>query len=106
MATITFDTLTTARALEEAGIEREQAEAISKQFFSMASTVFEKLAEERALENPGISQEQARAIGKVEDLASKADLADLRADLYRALWIQGGTLAALVVAGVAAVGFS
>ena len=88
MANITFDTLAAARALEDAGIEQEQARAIADQL-------------------------QVAASGKVEDLASKADLgvlradlAELRADLYRALWIQGGTLATLMIAGFAAVGFS
>ena len=34
----------------------------------------------------------------VGDLVTRADLADLRADLYRALWIQGGVIIGVVVA--------
>ena len=34
----------------------------------------------------------------VGDLVTRADLAALRADLYRALWIQGGVIIGVVVA--------
>ena len=76
-----FDTLTTARDLEAAGLERRQAEAV------------------------------ASAIGNAGGhAATKADLEHLatRAGLYRALWIQAGAIvvaiAALagVIAGAAA----
>ena len=68
MNTTTFDTLTAARALEAAGIERRQAQAIA--------------------------EGMRRAV-------RKADLAELRADLYRALWIQAAALigAQLAIAG-------
>ena len=71
MTASTFDTLTAARDLEEAGVERRQAEAIAS-----------------AIRN-----------GQGE-LATKADLetavATIRADLYRALWIQGVGIVAIV----------
>ena len=69
-----FDTLATARDLEAAGLERRQAEAV------------------------------ASAIGNVGDRATtKADLAALRADFCRALWMQGGAIvaASAALAGVA-----
>ena len=76
MNTAPFDTLSAARDLEAAGIERRQAEAI-------AGTVRQATAADR------------------EALATKADLAGLRADLYRALWIQAATLigAQIAIAG-------
>ena len=81
-----FDTFGAARALETAGVERSQAEAI------------------------------AAAIGHSGEYATKADvsilqgdLSNLKADiharlvslearLYRALWIQGGAIVAIVAA--------
>lgn len=81
MATAAFDTLTATKTLRDAGIEDAHAEAI-------AHTV-------------------NQAVG--DNLATKADLtaavAELRAELYRALWIQGagivgvlGTLLAIATA--------
>lgn len=81
MATAVFDTLTAAKTLRDAGIKDVHAEAI-------AHTV-------------------NQAVG--DNLATKADLtaavAELRAELYRALWIQGagivgvlGTLLAIATA--------
>ena len=72
-----FDTLAATRDLEAAGIERRQAEAV-------------------------IGVVRASRAG----LATKADLdtglaalrADMRADLYRALWIQTGAIVGVVVA--------
>jgi len=67
----TFDTLAAARDLEAAGVERQQAEAIVKTIHDGQGT-----------------------------LATKADLdtavATIRADLYRALWIQGVGIVAIV----------
>ena len=64
-----FDTLAATRVLEAAGIERRHAEAV-------------------------IGVVRASRAG----LATKADLAALRADLYRALWIQTGAIVGAVVA--------
>ena len=84
MSATTFDTLTAARELESAGIERRQAEAIAQGMRRAASA-------------------------DREQLATKADLAELRADLaglesrmYRALWIQA---AALIGTQLAIAGF-
>ena len=71
MTTTTFDALAAARDLKAAGIEAEHAEAIA--------------------------EGMRRAAGADRDeLATKADLAELRADLYRALWIQGGAIVAIL----------
>ena len=67
-----FDTFSAARALEAAGVERPQAEAI------------------------------ASAIGHSGEYATKADLkadlAALESRMYRALWIQGGAVVAIITA--------
>ena len=87
MSAATFDTLTTARELEAAGVERRQAEAHAEAL--------------------------RRAVSADRDeLATKADIDTLRrgtlahfatkADLYRALWIQA---AALIGTQLATAGF-
>ena len=81
MNTVTFDTYTAAKHLRDAGFDERQAEAA----VSMVRD----------------------AVGAVrEALATKADLAELRAatraDLYRALWIQA---AALIGTQLAIAGF-
>ena len=63
-----FDALSAARALEAAGVERPQAEAI------------------------------ASAIGHSGEYATKADLAALESRMYRALWIQGGAIVGIITA--------
>ena len=69
MNTGTFNPLSAAQDLEAAGIERQHAEAIAK------------------------------AINHGDERADrKADNASLRADLYRALWIQGGAIVAILTA--------
>ena len=73
MTATNFDALQAAHDLEAAGIERRQAEAIAASMRDAA----------------GADREQ---------FAKKADLAELRADLYRALWIQGGAIVAILTA--------
>ena len=77
MTGTTFDSLTAARDLEAAGFERRQAEALAKAMRDVAGA-------------------------DREEFATKADLttavAVLRADLYRALWIQGGAVVAILTA--------
>lgn len=73
----TFDSLTAARDLEAAGFERRQAEALANAMRDVAGA-------------------------DRDEFATKADLttavAVLRADLYRALWIQGGAIVAILTA--------
>ena len=77
MTGTTFDSLAAARDLEAAGIERRHAEAIAASMRDAA----------------GADREQ---------FATKTDLAGLRADLYRALWIQAAALigAQIAIAGL------
>ena len=74
MAASTFDTLRIAQALGDAGFDNGQAEAIVS----------------------AIQQSLGGNVATKADLAElRADFAELRADIYRALWVQG---AGLVVA--------
>ena len=70
-----FDTHAAVRGLEAAGLETAHAEAI-------------------------VETMRAVRAADVDQLATKADLkaglAELRADLYRALWIQGGAVVAII----------
>ena len=74
---IKVDLLTAARDLEAAGFERRQAEALAT------------------------AMRDAVGAGR-EEFATKADLttavAVFRADLYRALWIQGGAIVVILTA--------
>ena len=80
MNATTFDTHQAVRRLEAAGIETRQAEAI-------------------------VSEMRDASASDLADFATKADLAVLRAGLaalgarmYRALWIQGGAIVAILTA--------
>ena len=74
-----FDTLAAAKALREAGFENRQAESVA-----------------------GVMRHATRLRGcRLADqgtLATKADLAALKARLYRALWMQGAGLVAVMAA--------
>ena len=67
------------------------------------TTGFDTLAYARRLKEAGVSDKQAEAHAEAiraamtHGVATKADLADLRADIYRALWIQGASLVAIIV---------
>ena len=69
--TTTFDALTAARDLKAAGFEPDQAEALAAQLRTAAGADH-------------------------DELAKKADLAELRADIHRALWILGAGVVAII----------
>ena len=73
MNATTFDILKTTRDLEAAGIERRHAEAIAEGM-------------------------RGAATADRDEFATKADLAGLEARMYRALWIQGGAIVAILTA--------
>ena len=83
-----FDTLAHARTLREAGVERKQAEAHAE----AARALRAGLATKADLD-AGLSGLRAEL---------RADIADLRADIYRALWVQGAGLVAVMTALIAA----
>ena len=78
MTTTTFSALAAARELKAAGIEAEHAEAIAEGMRRAAGADRDELATKAGLAE------------------IRADLATLRADLYRALWIQGGAIVAIL----------
>ena len=84
MNATTFDTHQAVRRLEAAGIETHQAEAIVSEMRDAAGVDLTDFAT------------------KTDLATTKADLeatiAGLRADLYRALWIQGGAIVAILAA--------
>ena len=81
MSTSTFDTLDAMRRLEQAGMERPQAEATVETMREAQSELATK-ADLRA----DLAALESRLL-----LA----MAELRADLYRALWIQGAGIVAI-----------
>ena len=82
-----FDTLAHARTLREAGVEGKQAEAHAE----AARALRAGLATKADLD-AGLSGLRAEL---------RADIADLRADIYRALWVQGAGLVAVMTALIA-----
>ena len=88
MSTATFDTLTTARELEAAGVERRQAEAHAEALRRAVSADRDEFAT------------KADLAGVRDEL--RTDLAGLEARMYRALWIQA---AALIGTQLAIAGF-
>ena len=90
-----FDTLAHARTLREAGVEGKQAEAHAEAARALRAGLATK-ADLDSLE----MRLDARFEARSADL--RADIADLRADLYRALWVQGAGLVAVMTALIAA----
>ena len=83
-----FDTLAHVRTLREAGVEGKQAEAYAE----AARALRAGLATKADLD-AGLSGLRAEL---------RADIADLRADIYRALRVQGAGLVAVMTALIAA----
>ena len=85
---IAFDTLAAAKALREAGFEDRQAEAVT------------------GVVRHAVGADRDTLATKADIAALRADLdtglATLRADVYRALWAQGAGLVAVMAALIAA----
>lgn len=97
-----FDALDTARDLEAAGIERPPAEAIARAVGRTVRQLATKADIQRLEVVTKSDIEQHEASTKADfgrfGAATKVDLANLRADMYRALWIQGAGIVAIVTA--------
>ena len=86
MASPSFDRFSAARALEAAGVERSQAETIASAIAHTGELATKH--DFRALKSD--------FSGLKSDF--KADLSNLEARMYRALWIQGGAIVAILTA--------
>ena len=93
-----FDTLAIVQKLEAAGVDRKQAEAHAEALHDSQARLATK-ADIARLDN------KIETIAKTMagTMATKADLADLRADFCRALWIRTGAIVGTIIA---AAGFS
>lgn len=78
----------------------------------MPTTAFDTLTAASQLEDAGIETRQAKAIVTVirqsgEAVATRADVTEVRGDVFRALWIQGiglpGAVTVLLGAAVAVI---
>ena len=83
MTTRSFDTFSAARALVAAGVERTQAEAIASAIGHNGEHATKA----------DVSNLEARLNSRLESM-----LSGLEARMYRALWIQGGAIVAIVTA--------
>ena len=86
MSAAPFDTFSAARALEAAGVDRTQAEAI-------ASAIGHASESATKADISRLTSELANFRTEVE-----ARFAGLEARMYRALWVQGGAIVAIVTA--------
>ena len=102
MLATAFDPLAAARDLKDAGFGQEQAEALAAQLRAAAGADHAELATKADLAELRAGLEGLRMETKADlethRAETKADIASLRADLYRALWIQGGAIVAILTA--------
>ena len=93
-----YNALATARRLREAGFDQEQAETIADELRGAATADRDTLATKADIESTRADIQAT----KVEIRATRADIeaavAGLEARLYRALWVQGGGIVAIVAA--------
>lgn len=85
-----FDVLAVARDLESSGIEKRQAEAVRDGRAGLATSEDIRRLEEKLEE-------------KIDNCATKADLAELRSEFYRLLWGQTGIIAGMIAAAAGVV---
>ena len=116
MSAVTFDTHQAVRRLEAAGIETCHAEAIVSEMRDAGAGDRDQLATKADLEplatkanleplatkaelEPLATKAELKPLAtkaELEPLATKAELAGLEARMYRALWIQGGAIVAIL----------
>lgn len=94
MATITFDTLKAVERLEAAGMDARHAKAV-------VNTVAEAFSDTVATKSDiaDLKAEIADLKAEIGTLEARTDsgLANLKAEMFRMLWIQGGSIVALIV---------
>ena len=91
MTTTAFDTLSAVQDLEAAGIERKHAEAIAKVV---------NHGDERAATKADLEAATTALDARMTNLEASMTALEARmtATLYRALWIQGGAVIAILAA--------
>ena len=99
MTAATFDTLSAARELKAAGIEPEHAEAIAGTVRQATAADREALATKADLAELRADM-QADLRAAIEPLATKAELAGLRAELGTVRWTVGLIAAFLFAIGL------
>ena len=87
MNQVSFDTHAAMRRLGQAGASTPLAEAVVD-IMTEATSLNMQMVENLAYVKSQIET----------NMATKANIESLRADLFRALWIQGGVLAGLILA--------
>ena len=85
-----FDVLAVARDLESSGIEKRRAEAVA-------------VAVRDGRAGLATTEDIRRLEEKIDNCATKADLAELRGEFYRLLWIQTGIIASMIAAAAGVV---
>ena len=100
MASPSFDTFSAARALEAAGVERSQAETIASAIAHNDELATNHDVQGLRSDFSGLKSDFCRSEIGISGLRSefKADLANLEARMYRALWIQGGAIVGIIAA--------
>ncbi len=102
MSSRRFDTLATARDLEGTGIERGQAEAIAQAIGrdggQLATRDDIERLEARTASKEDVARLEARTATKndIERLEARIAALPDRTELYRALWIQGAGIVAIL----------
>jgi len=117
MAVLSFDTLAATRSLDRSGVPRAQAESITNTVRQAADAWTANLATKddltalrtetkasidtlRAETKAHIDILRAKVEALEEKMTTKADLAAMKAELFRALWLQGVSLAIVTLTGV------
>ena len=85
-----------ARMASKEDVARLESRSASKEDIARLESRTASKEDLRALESRAASKEDLRALES--RTATKSDLERLRAELYRALWIQGGSIIAIVAA--------
>ena len=105
--TAAFDTLAAARAIEASGLQRPQAEAIADAIRAAQGELATR-ADLQTTTSELRADLQTTTSELRADLAElRTEFANLRADIYRALWVQGAGLAAVfggLIAAASALG--
>ena len=104
MTTAVFDTLKASDDLKAAGIEAKHAEAIvhtmAGAFEDTVATKSDVVAIRADMDKLEVSVKAdiASVRAELKDKATKTDLAEVKAEVFRALWIQGAGIVGIQLA--------